>query len=258
MKANFAECLRRVLVHEGGYVNHPKDPGGETNKGITQATYTAWLSGRGKPFKSVKHITDAEVSTIYKVQYWDKVQGDDLPSGVDYAVFDFAVNSGVSRAAKFLQRELNIKADGVIGQHTLAAVKSARVPAALVRSICDSRLAWLKRLKGWATFGKGWSLRVAEVRSFGIELATEMHIQISDTPTLTPGAGGKADGEVSASISDLAKDPKAWGAIGGLLGSAGTLTSGDGPIQWAIAALLVIGGLVAVYMLVKRNVNAQL
>ena len=253
MKNNFEESLRRVLVHEGGYVNHPKDPGGATNRGITQRTYDAYLSRKGRPSRTVKDITHAEVKAIYRAQYWAKVQADDLPSGVDYAVFDFAVNSGPARAAKFLQREIGVGADGVIGQQTLAAVSAVPDKAGLVHSLCAARLAWLKRLKHWPTFGKGWTRRVSEVRAHGVALASS---EPSSEPTVD--LGGKADGEVSASISDLAKDPSAWGAAGGLVGSAGALTSGDGPIQWAIAALLVIGGLVAVYTLVRRNVNAEL
>lgn len=108
MKGNFRELLPKVLVHEGGYVDDPQDPGGETNKGITHKTYDAWRKRQGQPTRSVKHITPEEVAEIYRQQYWNKIAGDDLPSGVDYAVFDFAVNSGPSRAAQFLQRAVGV------------------------------------------------------------------------------------------------------------------------------------------------------
>ena len=109
MKANFDKSLALVLVHEGGYVNHPKDPGGATNRGVTQAVYDAYRKTRGKAGQSVKFITDEEVNAIYKFQYWDRVQGDLLPAGLDYAVFDFAVNSGVGRASKYLQAVPDIR-----------------------------------------------------------------------------------------------------------------------------------------------------
>ena len=99
MQSNFARALANVLVHEGGFVNHPKDPGGATNKGITIATFRKWVKRDGT-IDDLKNISAADVAKVYRKHYWDKVRGDDLPSGVDYAVFDYAVNSGPGRAAK--------------------------------------------------------------------------------------------------------------------------------------------------------------
>ncbi|CAB4140039.1 zliS Lysozyme family protein [uncultured Caudovirales phage] len=163
----FAVCLPRILKHEGGYVNHPKDPGGATNKGIIQRTYDSWRDRQGQPRQSVKAITPAEVAAIYRRDYWDAVKGDDLPTGVDYAVFDFAVNSGINRAAKFLQRAVGVADDGVIGPATLAAVAKADA-SDTVAKICDARLAWLQTLPHWPTFGRGWGSRVADVRKTGM------------------------------------------------------------------------------------------
>lgn len=164
MRANFDRALAAVLVHEGGYIDHPKDPGGKTNRGVTQTVYNDWRVGNGLPEKSVRDITDAEVMAIYKRNYWDRVKGDELPSGVDYCVFDFAVNSGVSRASRYLQEAAGVDVDGVIGPMTLATVGS-KPPSSLVDAICDARLAFLKRLSTFDTFGKGWTRRVEDVRA---------------------------------------------------------------------------------------------
>lgn len=159
----FETVLPWVLIHEGGYVNHPKDPGGATNKGVTQRTYDRWRRLRKLPQRDVRSIEDAEVTAIYRQQYWDKVAGDDLPAGVDYAVFDFAVHSGPARAIKFLQRALGFTGDdvdGVLGIRTLSAVQAVNDRAALIQRLCEARLAWMKGLKTWSTFGKGWTRRV--------------------------------------------------------------------------------------------------
>lgn len=169
MNNNFEKALALVLEHEGGYVNHPKDPGGATNRGVTQAVYDAYRKVRGRGSQSVKFITDEELRAIYKFQYWDKVQGDFLPSGLDYAVFDFAVNSGVSRAAKYLQAVIGVAQDGQIGARTLAAITS---PASTINALLDRRMSFLRNLGTFLTFGKGWTRRVQGVRAHALEMAT--------------------------------------------------------------------------------------
>lgn len=163
MKSSYPLSLQRVLKHEGGFVNHPSDPGGATNKGITQITYNAWRKANRLPLRSVKLITTAEIEAIYKKNYWDKVKGDDLPIGVDYAVFDFAVNSGPARAAKFIQRLTGVTADGIIGPATVAAATTKQF--GLVDKLCNERLRFLKSLPHWRVFKNGWTSRVAEVRA---------------------------------------------------------------------------------------------
>lgn len=167
MSSNYAKCLELVLRHEGGYVNHPKDPGGATNYGVTQAVYDDY---RGANKQSVRNIAMNEVSAIYRRQYWDRVRGDDLPAGLDYAVFDFAVNSGVSRAAKYLQRLLGVADDGQIGPSTLSAVRG-RSPADLASDLCNRRLSFLQGLNTWPTFGKGWAKRVNDVKAVSQAMA---------------------------------------------------------------------------------------
>lgn len=163
MRDNFPSALAAVLVHEGGFVNHPKDPGGATNKGVTQRVYDDWRVNRGLPPRSVKFLQQSELEEIYRRQYWDAVRGDNLPAGVDYCVFDLAVNSGTNRAARFLQRSLGVLEDGKIGPVTLAAAKAAS-PGLLVDMICDERMCFLKTLTTFSAFGVGWTRRVSDVR----------------------------------------------------------------------------------------------
>jgi len=163
MKENFVDALIHVLKHEGGYVNHPVDPGGMTNLGVTKAVWEEWV-GRESSEKEMRSLTPEMVAPLYRRKYWDKIQGDNLPDGVDYAVFDFAVNSGPGRAAKFLQELVGVKADGSIGPMTLTAV-SKKDPKELVTAYNAKRQAFLESLPTFATFGKGWSTRVAGVNT---------------------------------------------------------------------------------------------
>lgn len=169
MIANFNPSLALVLVHEGGFVNDPRDPGGATNKGITQAVYDDWRAKHDLAKQSVQSISQAEVGLIYKHNYWDAVQCDQLPLGVDYCVFDFAVNSGANRAARYLQRACGVADDGQIGAMTIAAV-NAKPAVWLVNAVCDARLAFLRQLKTFDHFGKGWTARVNEVRAKAKEM----------------------------------------------------------------------------------------
>lgn len=163
MKANFDAALKAVLHHEGGFVNHPEDPGGMTNLGVTKKVWEEWV-GHPVGEKDMRALTPALVGPMYKAKYWDKVKGDDLPEGVDYAVFDAAVNSGPGRAAKWLQGCVGVEQDGGIGPKTLAAV-AAFDPKDLVEDYAKRRLSFLSELPHWATFGKGWSRRVADVQT---------------------------------------------------------------------------------------------
>jgi lysozyme family protein len=166
---NFQTALALVLRHEGGYVDHPKDPGGATNLGITIGTLSNWR-GRLVTKDEVRRLTKEDVAPIYRHRYWDVVRGNDLPSGLDYAVFDFAVNSGPKRAAMMLQRAIGVEDDGWVGPVTLNAVWAADQHW-LLNQLMDQRLNFLKRLDTWETFGKGWESRVASVRETALEIA---------------------------------------------------------------------------------------
>lgn len=180
---NFDLSLQQVLRHEGGFSNHKKDPGGATNKGITLAIYKRFINRNGK-VDDLKRITDEQVARVYKRQYWDKVKGDELPDGVDFAVFDFAVNSGPLRAAKHLQRVIGAHQDGQIGPLTLEAARS-RLPSDTINRLLDDRLAFLKGLRTWKTFGRGWATRVGNVRRVALEMARAPAERVPDKPVPT-------------------------------------------------------------------------
>lgn len=167
MRDNFEKSLKAVLVHEGGWSNHKLDPGGQTMRGVTQAVYDAYRRRLGLGVRSVKFLADDELRDIYRKQYWDTIKGDELPHGVDYAVFDFAVNSGPSRAARYLQTVLGVASDGVIGQITLRAAEEMD-ERITINGLCDRRMAFLRGLPTWETFGKGWASRVSGVRSMAL------------------------------------------------------------------------------------------
>ena len=160
-----------MLKHEGGYVNHPRDPGGETNLGVTRKVWEEWIGKPAAP-DAMKKLTVKDVAPLYKKMYWDKVRGDDLPSGVDWAVFDWAVNSGTGRAAKALQKIVGVTPDGGIGPATLSAVDKMS-PKEIVQSMADVREAFYRSLRTFDTFGKGWIRRNEETLHKALEMASK-------------------------------------------------------------------------------------
>lgn len=172
-KGNFDACLKEVLLHEGGYSNHEKDPGGRTNLGVTQRTYEEWV---GYPVNEavMRKLTVSHVKTLYKVKYWDAIHCDDVPLGLDLCVFDFSVNAGANRAARYLQRMVGVKEDGVLGPRTMSALAQmvkALGPIHCVNRYQDMRRDYYKMLKTFPTFGKGWLRRVKEVEMTALIMA---------------------------------------------------------------------------------------
>lgn len=170
--SSFDTALARLLAHEGGYSNHPSDPGGPTKYGITIADYRRYVKSDATA-ADVRAMTVAQAKTIYRARYWDAQRCDELSAGVDYAVFDYGVNSGIGRSGKVLRRLLALP--DRTHQVTDAVVDAARrVDAAvLIAAICDERLRFLKSLKTWPVFGKGWGRRVAEVRAAALAMAEQ-------------------------------------------------------------------------------------
>jgi lysozyme family protein len=168
MKENFDDALAAVLEHEGGFVNHPKDPGGMTNLGVTKRVWETWV-GKAVSEADMRALTPATVAPMYRKQYWDAVKGDELPSGLDYLMFDFAINAGVSRAIRTMQKAIGTTPDGAIGPKTMQALRDAD-PDALIAKFSDEKEAFYRSLPTFATFGKGWLRRVAEVKSHAVTL----------------------------------------------------------------------------------------
>lgn len=189
-KSTYEEALRRLLAHEGGYTNHPSDPGGPTNFGITIHDYRKYVKPNATA-ADVKAMKLSEAKAIYRAKYWDSQRCDDLPAGVDYCIFDYGVNSGIGRSAKVLQRLVGVPVDGRIGAATLAAV-AKRDPATLVNAICNERLRFLQSLKTWGVFGKGWGRRVAEVKDYASKLVTAA-AAASPQPKSTNEPAGKGE-----------------------------------------------------------------
>lgn len=171
MKSNFEACFKELLKHEGGFVNHPKDPGGITNLGVTKKTWDEW-TGKDNSIDDMKALTPDVVKPLYENRYWDACKCDDLASGVDYVVFDTAVNSGKVRAIKFLQSVVGAVPDGAIGPVTIASANElgARL---VVERFCDKREAFWRSLTTFDTFGKGWLRRGNEVRNKALEMVSK-------------------------------------------------------------------------------------
>ena len=169
MNNNYSKCLAIILEHEGGFVNHPKDPGGITNHGVTKKVYDKWI-GRESTVEEMRNLTHEDVAPIYKKNYWDRAKCDQLPRGVDLCVFDWGVNSGVSRSAKALQRIVGVEQDGGIGPMTLQAVANVE-PDQIIIQMHYVRDNFYRSLSTFDTFGKGWIRRNDETKEKALEMS---------------------------------------------------------------------------------------
>lgn len=164
MKGNFPKALELTLGFEGGFCNNPKDPGGMTNLGVTRVTWEDWV-GAIVSEDCMRHLSVEEVTPLYRGRFWNRAYCEDLPAGLDFCVFDYAVNSGPKQAVTSLQRTLGVKSDGVIGPITLAAIRREKIEC-LIEDYCDQRLRFLESLSTFPVFGKGWTRRVNAVEDF--------------------------------------------------------------------------------------------
>jgi lysozyme family protein len=171
--ASFDSALEIVLRHEGGFAQHPRDPGGATNFGITLETL-AHARGSAVSVEDVRNLTRDEATAIYRRFYWDAVRADEIPPGLDLALFDLAVNSGAGRAIMLLQKVLRVEVDGLIGPRTLQAARSAD-SRETIRLLTRERLGFLSRLPIWPVFGRGWRRRVLDVEQEALRLASSSH-----------------------------------------------------------------------------------
>jgi lysozyme family protein len=269
MKTNFDITTSWLLVHEGGYVDNPKDPGGATNYGVTQKTYDGYRKRMGLPTQTVRSITMDEVLAIYKTQYWEKIMGDELPAGLDYAVYDFAVNSGPKRAVQCLQELLgaNVKADGIMGNQTLGALAELGPEdmRALIEAYCEKRLNWMKTLKTFATFGTGWTRRV---------MGEQLGVQDADTGVIDRAVklymGRSVTAPVRAAVGKAVEEDTKMTvkvAEGFNLSTVGTVAAGiaptaviamiqqEGPIQYALAVVVVIATILGAVVFYKKVIS---
>lgn len=233
MLCTFRNALKRALVHEGGYSNHPSDPGGVTLEGVTQRVYDAYCRRKGIQQNQLRremrgtpewvYVRDE----IYREQYWDVIRGDQLPPGINYVVFDGAVNSGPVQSVKWLQRALGVRLiDGHIGTLTMDAIDVHPDHDALVRDICDQRMKFLKALKTWKAFGRGWASRVKDVEEGGNAWASG---SIPAPATFIGGANCKA-------LPSSAKTPPSTATPDAMAGG-GTLTMVTSQVSTATEAI---------------------
>lgn len=218
---NFDAVMEEVFLHEGGYVNHKKDPGGETNYGISKRSY---------PNLNIRALTKADAKTIYRKDFWEPIRGDELPTGIDLVTMDPSVNSGRKRGVSWLQHALGVVVDGQMGPATVAAARKAE-PAGVISRACAKRSGWLRGLRTWGTFGKGWARRVAEVEAAAIRMANPYALGKTLTAarksaekedkkaggTVVGTAGGGAGLEANDSLGDLMAHPWAPYLIGAVL-----------------------------------------
>ena len=168
--STYCEALRRLLLHEGGYCNHPKDPGGPTNFGITIADYRKYIKP-GASADDVRAMRLEEAKAIYRSKYWRALRCDELPAGVDDSIFDYGVNSGVGRAGKVLRRVMGLPDDNCAVTDDVIAEVTRRDPRTVIAAINAERLAFLRGLRSWPVFGTGWERRVGDVRDFSLHIA---------------------------------------------------------------------------------------
>lgn len=233
----YDESLRRLLASEGGYSNHPSDPGGPTNFGITIADYRKYVKPNAIA-ADVRAMRVDEAKRIYRAKYWDAQKCDSLPAGVDYAVFDYGVNSGIGRSGKVLRRVMGMDdSTSVVTSAVIDAARS-RDPVKLVNAICDERIRFLQRLSTWKTFGGGWGPRVASVRAVGTRMATTKERVPDPIPETAPGKGKVPEPQVT---------PPSTGG-GGIVVVTWMSVFREWvvahPIEAVIIAIIAIGGIV--------------
>jgi len=230
--SSYDEALRRLLAHEGGYTNDAADPGGPTNFGITIDDYRKYVKP-GATAADVRAMKLEEAKAIYRAKYWDAQRCDALPAGVDYAVFDYGVNSGIGRAKKVLQRVAGVAADGVLGPQTMQAV-ATHDPKQVIAAICDERLRFLRRLRTWPVFGKGWGRRVAEVKVAALAMA-------ANAPAAQPAA--PAPGRAVVPLAKRAQRGSAVAAVAA--GAAAAQQAHQNGMPAGAVAAIVIAALAA-------------
>jgi len=164
---DFKECLDLVLKSEGGWVNNPKDPGGETNLGVTKAVWEEWV---GHPVATMKNLTKDDVAPLYEQKYWRPCYGEVLPRGLDFLCFSFGINAGSGRSVKLLQQSLGLVSDGVIGSKVMQKLRESNI-ADVIKSFSESRREYYKSLKNFPIFGKGWISRTDKEEQEALNMA---------------------------------------------------------------------------------------
>lgn len=228
----FKRCDAVTAAWEGGYVNHPKDPGGPTDRGVTQATYDAWRKKRGLALKPVKGISATEAEQLFFDEFWSPINGERLAIGVDLATYDGSVNSGVSRGLKWLH----------------ASVGGSDVQT--IKNICAKRLGFMQSLKIWKSFGKGWGRRVADIQAKAIAWSL--------AATAAPSVVAEQMSAEAAKKDAVARRQSA-GSVASSVGSGTTVISSSSQqaVDWTLTGIGVVIALVAVVFAWRAILNRQ-
>ena len=237
MNKSYEVSLQRLLQHEGGYTNDPRDPGGPTNFGITIVDYRKYVKSDANA-ADIRDMRIDDAKTIYRSKYWDVLRCDELPAGVDYVIFDYGVNSGVARSGKVLRRALGLSdRSNVVTDAVIEATRAVDAKV-LIDTICDERLRFLQTLKTWPAFGKGWSHRVAEVRLLALAMvAGTVPVTIAPTQMPQPHVAPIAKGVQKSSASAV--------IVAGAIGTQQAYQFGTRPLVLAaiIAATFALAAL---------------
>lgn len=234
--SSYDEALKRLLVHEGGYSNHPSDPGGPTNWGITIHDYRRYVNLNATA-ADVRSMPVEVAKRIYRSKYWNALRCDELPAGVDYAVLDYGVNSGIGRAAKVLRRLVGLASNSSAMTDEVVAAVGRCDSKNLINAICDERLRFLHGLRTWSVFGNGWGRRVREVRAAALAMSAKAPGKPRPASKPVPGAAAKGRNPSVPAAKKLG-----WGAAFVALVAAGAHWIAENPLTtigaFAAAALV--------------------
>lgn len=276
MKSNWKRVSDLSFGHEGGFTANPKDRGNWTTGVIGQGQLKGTkfgISAMSYPKLDIKNLTRDQALLIYKRDFWDKIGGDSLPVGVDYSTFDYALNSGVGRAVKDLQRALQLEqVDGIVGVKTLQAMQylSQKQFEAIIVELNNRRLTYMRGLKTWGEFGKGWKTRVDRVKAISLSMATSR--PTGEMPALPSTGTAKARAEDTKVLSSTEAKTTAGTVIapgGGVTIIEGVETAAEHidiiraqvePFsyylewaQYACVGLMIVGGVLTIYLAIKRK-----
>lgn len=248
MRTSFETALDHVLKFEGGYVDHPEDPGGATNLGITRDTLARYR-GRAVSKAEVRALDRDTAGVIYRRLYWDALRCDDMPAGIDLALFDAGVNQGTGRAARLLQTALQVRVDGIIGPVTLGAANEAE-PSALLDEFMARRMRAYGRLSRlFRTFGLGWSRRLMSAHSSARALITA--IPETPGPSGAPATDPTADHEEEFAMTFLIerlREPSTYAGIAAFLAGVGLFGLSEHEWNQIFGAVASVAGVVAMFL----------
>lgn len=232
MDEKFRRCHAVTAKWEGGWSDHPADPGGKTMYGITHAVYQRWLRSKGRRLKPVRKITRAEAEDIYFDDYWVPSGGPTLRPGVDLATYDASVNSGVSRGRRWLKASI-----GGADHQT-------------VKRMCAKRLGFVQSLRIWESFGRGWARRIADIEAKGVAWAVMASGGV--------GAAKKQLEQESGNARKTARNQEV-GAGGSGAGGGGAIAAERSSeiADWLVSGLVVLAVAVAIFLIVRSRINRE-